>query len=1778
MDSKNRRALLIRRAAYAFCVLATLAGASAFSQDREIFADGDTQLLGTDHAGPLGPAFFGDHTDMYSGATTFLVTDVILPGNSGLSVALRRSLRAYDDGIANALPAFPSWTNFEVPYLSGIYKNGPDADAGWRSAYLHTASPLRCSITGGAPEVTQTAGKDDTWEDFEYWRGNHLYLPGGRQEPMLVVTPSDPSNPTSGGPYYWVTKSNWQFSCLSTTANAAGGEGFLGVAPNGAKYFFNWLVNWREAPRLTKESFIGGPTMLSRSEFRMLVTRIEDRFGNWVNYGYSGKNLTSISSNDGRQLTLTYDTSGTRLASATDGTRTWTYSYATGVQVTHPDGQVWSASLSGPGIPRTDGSCAQEPIRYSGEYTVTIQERTGAIGSFNFRPLRRGLAYVPKPLGVCPSPSKFLDGISLYNKTISGPGLTASSWSVIYGPANACYSGQTAECTAASPTTRIVDVLGPQSTFTRFTFGNRYRDTDGMLLQVQTGTSAAAIARNEQLTWTTIPARGIASGGGYLATIQRLPAGRTLTLDGATYSTTLSNYDEYNAPRTIVESGPNGGSRTTQITYDNNKAAWVLGQIAASAAAGDSLSQTFFPNGNVQSATRNGVTVQFTYHPDGNIASITYPRGLTHSYSNYKRRVPQLEQQPEGITITRVVNDQGYVTSQTDGEGHTTGYGYDVMGQVNAIDFPIGNDATVVRTALSTTFTRGPFSSVVSYDGLRRATRVSSSGIATGFEYDAYNRATFRSNPGDSIGTRVEYDVLGRPKKVTNPDGTFSSYAYGAGSVTSTDERGRNTTRTFRAYGDPDTQLLMSTTTPVAAANVSITRLANGLIDTVTQSGFTRDFDYDSRNYLQSETNPETGVTTYVRDDAGNVTRKTIGGLQTAYTYDGQNRLQTITYPDATPAVTVTYSKTNRLKSGTSSLASRVLTYDENDNLRTESLTVDGNTLAATYGYTANDQLSSITYPVSGRTVNYSPDALGRPTQVSGYVSSITYWGNGLLRDVTYSNGLVNHYDKNERLLTSALQARRGSTYYLNSSYDYDDVGNLLSVSDPIEPALNRSLDYDGIDRVTTANGPWGTGSITYDGAGNIRSQSLGSFGLTYFYDAQNRLQSVAGSRNQTFSYDAQGNVAAAGSSTFVYNAASTLTCALCSSAQPINYAYDALNQRVKVTKAGVTTYEFYSSGGDLLVSYTASQANKLIEYIYLDGKRIAQRVSDTAPATSITPIATSLPTNASGGISLGVNLGGSAPTGTVTFSRAGTALGTAYVASNQASVEVLGLAAGPHTITATYSGDANNSGNSLAYGITVIDTVPSSISVPASSSSGSYTISWGTAGGTVTAYQLYEATNTSFTGQISAYSGTGTSVALTGRGNGTYYYRVRACNGAACSAYRTGANAITVTLPPGVPASLTTPPTSATGSYSVSWSAASGTLTAYELYEANNAAFTGQVKVYTGASTTAALSGRGDGVYYYRVRACNGSVCSGYQPGANATTVTLPPGVPTSIAVPSTSTTGSYFISWGASSGAVTAYELYEATNSGFTGQALVYSGTATSAGLSGRTDGSYYYRVRACNGSGCSGYRTGANAISVTLPPGIPGSISVPSSSPNGSYTISWGGASGAVSTYQLYEATNSGFSGETLVYNAAGLSAGFTSKPNGTYYYRVRACNASGCSGFRTGSNAITVATLQAVVNPTHWNYYVMRGSNPIIDPPVVVTASGGTGGYTYQWERVSGDGAITAQTPTASSTKWTRSLSGWDVVFIAYWRCLVRDSAGNTAYTQQVQVEFEREDHQ
>ncbi|WP_219909726.1 hypothetical protein [Pseudoduganella armeniaca] len=339
------------------------------------------------------------------------------------------------------------------------------------------------------------------------------------------------------------------------------------------------------------------------------------------------------------------------------------------------------------------------------------------------------------------------------------------------------------------------------------------------------------------------------------------------------------------------------------------------------------------------------------------------------------------------------------------------------------------------------------------------------------------------------------------------------------------------------------------------------------------------------------------------------MTTRVMGGATTTYVYDGLNRLVSVTYPGSTPAVSQVYTKTNKLKSVSSTAATHTYNYDDNDNLVNELLTVDTYPFLTTYGYNGNDQLTSLTYPRSGRSVDLAPDLLGRPSKVGTYVSAVAYWPSGQVQSMSYANGTRSSYAQNSRLWPSTMSLTKGSVSYLNTSYAYDGKGNLKSISDSVDGSLNRVMGYDGVDRLTSVSGPWGSGGIVYDGAGNITQQVFGSNATYYRYDTSNRLSGISGNQNVSLTYDGYGDIATARGNAYTYDGVPNLRCINCSGAAKVEYAYDGTNQRIWVSKAGVKTYEVYNNQGNLLVEYTPS-TNKLIEYMYLAGKRVAQRVS----------------------------------------------------------------------------------------------------------------------------------------------------------------------------------------------------------------------------------------------------------------------------------------------------------------------------------------------------------------------------------------------------------------------------------------------------------------------------------------------------------------------------------------------------------------------------------------
>src|SRR5262249_8074587 len=189
---------------------------------------------------------------------------------------------------------------------------------------------------------------------------------------------------------------------------------------------------------------------------------------------------------------------------------------------------------------------------------------------------------------------------------------------------------------------------------------------------------------------------------------------------------------------------------------------------------------------------------------------------------------------------------------------------------------------------------------------------------------------------------------------------------------------------------------------------------------------------------------------------------------------------------------------------------------------------------------------------------------------------------------------------------------------------------------------------------------------------------------------------------------------------------------------------------------------------------------------------------------------------------------------------------------------------------------------------------------------------------------------------------------------------------------------------------------------------------------------------IFSALGLTASIAGKLAGSYTYQVRACNSSGCSAFTSGFLVSVVT--PGTPGPITGPSNSTTGSYTLSWGAATGTVGYYELYE------DGASLIPSTTALSATLT-RPDGTHAYKVRACHPPpGCSAFTSPNFVVNVLRPPGAPGSISAPAET-GPSYSVSWGAATGTIDHYDLGESFNGGAWSTTSVTTT---SKAFTANP--------------------------------------------------------------------------------------------------------------------------------------
>ncbi len=168
---------------------------------------------------------------------------------------------------------------------------------------------------------------------------------------------------------------------------------------------------------------------------------------------------------------------------------------------------------------------------------------------------------------------------------------------------------------------------------------------------------------------------------------------------------------------------------------------------------------------------------------------------------------------------------------------------------------------------------------------------------------------------------------------------------------------------------------------------------------------------------------------------------------------------------------------------------------------------------------------------------------------------------------------------------------------------------------------------------------------------------------------------------------------------------------------------------------------------------------------------------------------------------------------------------------------------------------------------------------------------------------------------------------------------------------------------------------------------------------------------------------------------------------------------LPPRLSVDSNDGQGKYIVSW---KNATYSTRLFEKRNSGFSSQLVTGNGPSGAMNFDKKLDGLYTYELYDCKYTPAEDCTTLADTktVSVTLPvPAIPALSVSPSTTATGEFQVSWVGVD-YTNYYQLYENNELVSNGGNPLFTSKSYQ-GVTAKSVGQYTYKVKACNASGCS---------------------------------------------------------------------------------------------------------------------
>jgi len=349
---------------------------------------------------------------------------------------------------------------------------------------------------------------------------------------------------------------------------------------------------------------------------------------------------------------------------------------------------------------------------------------------------------------------------------------------------------------------------------------------------------------------------------------------------------------------------------------------------------------------------------------------------------------------------------------------------------------------------------------------------------------------------------------------------------------------------------------------------------------------------------------------------------------------------------------------------------------------------------------------------------------------------------------------------------------------------------------------------------------------------------------------------------------------------------------------------------------------------------------------------------------------------------------------------------------------------------------------------------------------------------------------------------------------NTTYYYRVYAFNTGGLSSYVSG-NERTLPGAPAAPTNLNFNSIT-NASIRLNWTDNSNNEDGFEIFRSLSAGGS-YVSIATVGPGMTFYNNTGlaeDTEYFYQVYAFNAGGNSTAL-GGSATTLPDAPAAPSNL-MPGILTTSSIQLVWRDNSDNEDGFEIFRSLSLGGPYVSVGTTGpgisTYNDAGLDDDTE--YFYRVFAYNTGGISA----PVSMSATTLLQVPDDPSTLGASANNTCAVdlNWDDESDNEAGFEIERSLISATAGFSLIQTLGPDIESFTdlsTENNNTYYYRVRAFNAAGYSGY---SNVRSV-TISAILNGG------AIGSDqsicPMGDPDLlfnVTSPSGGSNNWSYQWQ--------------------------------------------------------------